>query len=110
MIQECVNPISENKSRKQSMQLRAVLNLISVDPELVRVALKFIDIPNESILWEEMLNQDLTREHRIALEWAKLIWTDRLPASSAKFYDDTLDLERALKSSILRALSMRWGI
>ncbi len=118
MNQENANPSSVNvealsgdvDKRRQSLQLRAVLTVISGDPELARIGIRFVDLVNESINWDELLNWEWSSGQRIALEWARLLWTDRYREKELNIFDDAFSMDKNLRAAVLRALALRWSV
>ena len=112
MNQDNANPSSVivEPTRRQSLQLRSVLTVISGDPQLARIGIRFIDLANESINWDDLLNQEWSSGQRIALEWARILWTDHYRDKNLNIFDDAFSMDKNLRAAVLRALAMRWSV
>ena len=96
-------------NQKISVQMRAVLSIISSDPFLMDAVLPFIDFKNEAIEWDEIFRLPLSSGHRGACQWAFSLWTDNI-RENANPFEAALSMDSNLQSGILKALKLRWGI
>ena len=96
--------------RLPSRQMRAVLTILATDPELDRLTSRYVDIPGDCITWNEIFAQPMSSGHRCALEWAAVIWSDRLPDNAYNIFEASFNLDQQLKGAVLKAMALVWGI
>ena len=95
--------------QKISVQMRAVLSIISSDSFLMDAVLPYIDFKNESIEWDKIFAAPLSSGQHGACQWAYSIWTDNI-RMDANVFDAALALDPNIQMGILKALRLRWGI
>ncbi|HEY8269957.1 MAG TPA: hypothetical protein VIG33_03655 [Pseudobdellovibrionaceae bacterium] len=94
---------------KLSPQMCAVLRIITADQFLSDAVFRFINIQNDSIEWELIFSLDLDLGHRAAIEFANMVWNDRLKPDS-QLFEDALSMSPELQRACLKALGMRWEL
>lgn len=94
---------------KMSKQMRGVLMIFAANRFLKDSVLKYIDIPGESINWNQIFSATKGSNFMAAALFAYGIWTDELWKQSNPF-EGALNLDREIQDACLRALALRWGI
>ena len=97
------------QERKHSLQMRAVLHILNVDPHLYERVLSFIDLDKETIYWNEIFRIGFGSGHRAALSWCYAIWTDE-PKPRSNCFDAALSMDSNFQIAVLESLAMRWGL
>ena len=100
------NPVTQ---KPPSIQMCAILIILSADAQLEKAVLPHIEFANESIFWDRIFNHPFGSGHRAALGFAYSIWTDEVMESSNPF-SDALNMDAPLKRACLNALALRWGV
>lgn len=95
--------------KKPSREMRAVLTIFTVDEELKRKALPFVDIEHDRIDWDGVLANDYGGGHGAAVKWALAIWGDCVPEGADPF-SRAFAMDDRLRIAILTALAIRWGL
>jgi hypothetical protein len=90
-------------------QFRAVLKIVSADGELRRKALPHVDLGRREVNWTEIFKSDLGSGHRAALIWAKALYRDEAPPKADAF-DRAFAMDQILRSVVLEAIAIRWGL
>ena len=88
--------------------MRAVLTIFTVDDELSRKALPFVDVEGDRIDWDGVLDNDFGGGHSAAIKWAQAIWGDCVPEGVDPFCR-AFAMDDRLRSVVLKALAIRWG-
>ena len=92
-----------------SMQMRAVLHIVSADQALEALLMPYIDLKNESIDWTSIFKLALSKNHLSAVLIAFCVWTDRARSKTNPF-ELAMEMEQNLKRACLEALAIRWGL
>lgn len=89
--------------------MRAVLTIFTVDEELKRKALPFVDVERDRIDWDGILANDYGGGHGAAVKWALAIWGDCVPEGADPF-GRAFAMGDPLRIAVLNALAIRWGL
>jgi hypothetical protein len=106
MIPTASSPVTQ---KPPSIQMCAVLIILSADADFEKAVLPHIEFATESIFWERIFSHPFGSGHRAALRFAYSIWADEVMAGSNPF-SDCLNMDAPLKRACLNALALRWGV
>ncbi|MGZ3749486.1 MAG: hypothetical protein ACXVCE_09030 [Bacteriovorax sp.] len=107
-MQETAN-IPKKAEGRASAQMLAVLTVFSSDANLMAQVLPFIDLDQESILWEEIFKLPFGSDYQGAVDFAYGLWTDRV-RENTNLFDAALSLNPKIQAALLQALALRWGL
>ena len=105
---EAIDPTQA--SPKISPQMRAVLAIFSYDHFLMEFIGKAVDFENDSVDWDEIFAASLNAGQHAACLWAFSLWRDELRGDYPNMFEAALSMDTNLKTAVLRALRMRWGL
>jgi hypothetical protein len=86
-----------------------VLTIFTVDEELKRRALPFVDMELKRIDWDGVLNNDYGGGHSAAIKWSQAVWGDLVP-EGADLFCRAFAMDNRLQRAVLKALAVRWGL
>ena len=90
-------------------ELRAVLNILAAEPELIRKTLTAINFEVQEINWDEVNSNEFTPGQAAALSFARAISTDGVNHTANPFLSaDALDAR--LKSAVVKSIAISWGL
>jgi hypothetical protein len=100
---------NESEISKVSLQMRAVLAVLTEDSDVYNLVSPFLNIVADSIDWQGLFALGLTASQHTLCQWAFCIWRDEA-AGDANLFDLILNLDPQGRRAILRGLTIRWGL
>ena len=85
------------------------MTIFTVDEELKRKALPFVDIARETVDWDGVLDNDYGGGHGAAIKWSQAVWGDCVP-EGADLFCRAFAMGDPLRRAVLKALAIRWGL
>lgn len=95
--------------QKISTQMRAVLAIFSCDSFLTDFIGKAVNFENDSVDWDQIFAAELNSSQYAACQWAFSLWRDDI-RDQANVFEAALSMDSNLKTAVLRALRLRWGV